>query len=159
MPISRFEKIFSVYLSAMDAVGDQLLRRVLELLKARPDLEQAQFFRLIKRPTPSWQSEFLNGKRTTNNLRLVMRIAKVFGVTVSYMLGEGDRRMDAGASALMATWDVLGEQDRGLLLKIVAGFRERAETTAPSVGTADDDQDDSAGRRGVPRGGPPKRKR
>lgn len=111
----------------MDDVARTLLDRVRGLLKARPDLETAQFFRAIGRPTPSWASEFLNGKRTTNDLRLVVKMAKVFGVPVAYLLGQGnDRDLDPGAATLLSTWETLDADDRTLLLNVAASFRRRA---------------------------------
>lgn len=155
MAISRFENFISVYLHHMDVVGEGLRARVLELLKARPDLEQAQFFQAIRRPTASWQSEFVNGKRTTNDLRLVIKIAKVFGVSVAYLLGEEDRPMDPGAATLVATWDVLNDRDKKTLLRVAASFRpnDASDDTPADAGEAE------APRKGAGRATTPKRKR
>jgi transcriptional regulator with XRE-family HTH domain len=81
----------------MDPVGARLLQRIQGLLATRPDLKDRTIFgRRIGRPTPSWLSEFLNGKRTTNDLRLVLKIAKVFGVSVGYLLGESEPERERG---------------------------------------------------------------
>jgi transcriptional regulator with XRE-family HTH domain len=109
----------------MDPVGVRLLQRIQGLLATRPDLkDRAVFGRRIGRPTPSWLSEFLNGKRTTNDLRLVIKIAKVFGVNVGYLLGDGNNHdLDEGAATILATYTMVNERDRGLLLSFAASLR------------------------------------
>lgn len=120
--------------------GERLLQRVNALLKTRPDIDKSDLFEAIGRPTPSWRSEFLAGKRTTNDLRLVQKIARFFGVTVGYLLGDADRALDPGAATLLATWRELNPRDRALLLQVVASFRVRssdASTEAPPGGGQD----------------------
>lgn len=134
--ISRFEKNISLQLVPVDAVGMVVLQRITELLKARPDLPRAEFGRRIARGH-SWISEFFAGQRTTNDLRLLIKIARVFGVNVGYLLGESEQALDSGAATLVATWHELDERDRVLFLQVAAGFRKRAPETSevPNAGS------------------------
>lgn len=104
--ISRFEKLFSLQLNRVpiDAVGQTILQRIKDLLSHRPDVSRKQFLDAVGRPTPSWGSEFFNGQRTTNDLRLLMRMARYFGVTVGYLLNESDKGRDADAVTLLDAW-------------------------------------------------------
>lgn len=116
----------------MDAVGQRLLDRVSCLIATRPDLQdRAVFGRLIGRPTPSWLSEFFGGKRTTNDLRLVVKMARVFGVTVGYLLGEAEPDRSEGAATLLATWDAADERDRRMLLQFAATIRRSIGEESP----------------------------
>lgn len=103
----------------VDDVGQRLLGRVLELLAQRPDLDPAVFFKAIGRATPSWRSEFLNGHRTTNNLRLVLAMAKFFRVPVSYLLDVRSESEDAATVTLLGAWRSLSRQtDREAVLQL-----------------------------------------
>jgi transcriptional regulator with XRE-family HTH domain len=131
---SRLEKNISLQLSAVDAVGQMLLQRVSELLATRPEVTRADFGRRIGRGH-SWISEFLAGIRTTNDVRLLVRIARVLGVRVGYLLGEQERPLDPGAATVLATWDALSPSDRELFLSVTATFRKRtADSSAPADG-------------------------
>lgn len=107
----------------MDAVGKALLQRVSELLAARHDLTRAEFGKRIDRGH-SWMSEFLSGARTTDDLRLLIKMSRVFGVSVGYLLGETDRTIDAGAATLLSTWDSASPAARRLLLDLAASLRQ-----------------------------------
>lgn len=124
---SRFENLFSGQFSrvALDAVGQTLLQRITELLAHRPDVSRADFLRAVGRPTPSWGSEFFSGQRTTNDLRLVCKMAKFFGVTAGYLLKETEPEADAGLVTLRATWRDLGPKDRAAVLQMANYLRER----------------------------------
>lgn len=117
----------------MDHLGKKIHKRVTELMNTRPDLTRADLELRIHRGA-SWLSEFLRGKRTTNDLRLLISLCGVFGVTVDYMLGESDRRLDVGAMTLLATWRELQAPDRELLLKLAASVRQR-DPIEPGAGT------------------------
>lgn len=123
--ISHRENDFSLQLGRMpiDPAGRALLRRIEEVLALRSDLTKREFLRAIGRATPSWGSEFFNAQRTTNDLRLVMKMAKVLGVTVGYLLGESDR-LDGGALILADAWGTLtDDRDRRALLNLAVTLR------------------------------------
>lgn len=122
--ISRGEKNNSVQLGPVDALAETLLERVRALLKARPDLDRVQFARRIGRPTPSWISEFLSGKRTTNDLRLVITIAHVFGVSVAYLLNEESRDLEPDAAMLLGNYRGLDEKARQSVLQLAVMLRD-----------------------------------
>lgn len=112
-------KFFGLYLSAMDDVGAAILSRVKELLAQRPDLDEAVFFKSVKRGTPSWRSEFLSGKRTTNDLRLVVSMARFFRVPVGYLLKEGTEPLDAATLTLLGAWkDLKTQRDRDAVMQL-----------------------------------------
>jgi len=108
----------------VDVVGTTLLQRVGELVAARPEMSRTDFGRRIRRGH-SWISEFLAGLRTTNDLRLVIKIARVFGVSVGYLLGETDEPLDPAGATLLATWHALHPSDRVLLSALATALRQR----------------------------------
>jgi transcriptional regulator with XRE-family HTH domain len=142
----------------VDAVGKALLQRVLELLAARPEMSRADFGRRIGRGH-SWVSEFCAGLRTTNDLRLLLKIGRAFRVSVGYLLGESERRLDPGAATLLATWEVLDPRDRELLLSVAATFRGRVAPSATEGAGSTAAPNDAHARRRARDGEPPKRKR
>lgn len=142
----------------MDATGEILRQRVTELLAARSDLTRADFGRRIGRGH-SWLSEFFAGLRTTNDLRLVMKISRVFGVPVGYLLGEADRQMDAGAASLLSSWAVIALADRPMLLALAASLRQRSDSSATPGEEPDGDAPTSSRRRPLAGAGLPKRRR
>lgn len=108
----------------MDVLGKTLLQRVDALLEARSDITRGQLGSMLRRG-PSWISEFFAGTRTTNDLRLTIKIARVFGVTVDYLIGEQKPELDAGAVTLLAAWNVIPVQDRELILTLAGTLRKR----------------------------------
>lgn len=156
--ISHSETFSSLQLPLVDAVGTTLRQRVTELLAARQELTRADFGRRIRRGH-SWISEFFAGLRTTNDLRLVGKISRVFGVSVGYLLGETDDPLDPGAATVLATWKMLPPADRALLLTVVASFRQRAVPSAPADGTSTAGPSEARARTRTTADEPPKRKR
>jgi transcriptional regulator with XRE-family HTH domain len=100
--------------------------QVRTLLAARPDVTQEEFGRAVGRGF-SWVSAFLAGTRHANDVRLVVRIARYFGVTVGYLLKESDRERDAGAMTLLTTWESLPHADRDVVLQLALSLRRRAD--------------------------------
>lgn len=115
--ISRAETFFPLKRVAVDVTARTLLKQVEQLLNARPDVTRADFGRAIVRGH-SWISEFFGGKRTTNDLRLVIQIARFFGVQVSYLLGEKHRKEDAQTVSLLGAWEELEEAHREIVLRL-----------------------------------------
>lgn len=115
---------------------EELVReRVRELLAARPDVNQTAFGAAIGRGY-SWVSAFLTGTRHANDIHLLKQIARFFGVSVGYLLGEVERSLDPGAATLLATWDNLSQRDRKLLLTVAAQFRSPTAELGPEGGAA-----------------------
>ncbi len=111
----------------MPDVADTLRARVIALLEARPELSNADFGRMIRRGQ-SWLSEFRSGRRTTNDLRLVMAMARCFRVPVGYLIGETPAAaQDAGLTTLVATYAELSPRDRELLLAMASNLRRAPE--------------------------------
>lgn len=102
----------------MDEVGETLLAKVKELLAQRPDLMPEALFVAIDRKTPSWRSEFLAGKRTTDSLRLVLAMARFFRVPVGYLLGELPRTVDAATLTLIGAWNELDSQEKHAVMQL-----------------------------------------
>lgn len=124
--ISQYGNFYSLQQCHVDAVGKGLLQRVNDLLAARPDLGRQDFGRAIKRGKP-WLSEFFSGKRTTNDLRLVYKMAKFFGVSPGYLLtGENGRGADdAQTVTLLGAWSELERDDRDAVLQLALHFRQK----------------------------------
>lgn len=92
----------------VDTLGKTVLRKVTDLVDARPDVDWATLGKAIHRG-PSWISEFQHGKRTTNDLRLVVKIARFFSVPVGYLLNESDDR-DPLTVMLLGAWSKVADQ-------------------------------------------------
>lgn len=112
-----------------DALARTMLGRIAELLRARPDLSRGDIGAAIDRGGP-WVSEFLNGIRTTNDLRLVAQLATLFGVPIGYLLGEKETVPDGALLTLRAAWPHLSERDRSVVLSLAVSLRGR---TVPST--------------------------
>jgi len=119
------------------SVEDTIRGRVAELLAAQQDVKQHEFGRAIGR-TGSWVSAFLAGKRHANDVRLVVKIARYFGVTVGYLLNESDRGRDAGAATLLATWDELLLPDQDVVLQLALSLRRRRDAATATQSAAPD---------------------
>ncbi len=107
---------------------------------------------------PSWVSQFLSGRRAANDIEVLSKIARYFGVTVGYLLNETDRGRDAGAATLLAIWEELNERDRDLLLDVARTLRTKATTGGAGGGGAADGGEERP-RSGPGNGEPPRRKR
>lgn len=153
--ISRSETFISLQLPAVDATGELLRQRVTELLAARPDLSRTDLGNRIKRGH-SWISEFLAGRRTTNDIRLVIKIARVFGVSVGYLLGENDRQLNAGAASLLSTWATAQPRERKILLDVAASLRQPGPANSPGGGPEGGAAPESSGNKRA-KGGAPRR--
>jgi hypothetical protein len=68
-------------------IQQTIRERVTALYAARPDLTQESFGAAIGR-TGQWVSMFLSGVRSANDVRLVVRIARFFGVPPSFLLDD-----------------------------------------------------------------------
>lgn len=123
---SLHENKFSLQRYRVDAVGKALLQRVNDLLGARPDLGRDDFGRAIRRGKP-WISEFFSGKRTTNDLRLVHKMAKFFGVPAAYLFSAdpGQPHDDAQTVTMLGAWRDLDAEHRETVLQLVLRLRPR----------------------------------
>jgi len=119
-------------------VAEAIRERVVALLDQRPELTDVEFGRKIGRGY-SWVSAFRAGTRHATDIDLLVTIAKYFGVTVGYLLGETGRTLDAGAMTLLATWDGLqhSPRDRRMLLDIAATFRRPTDESGEPPTPAD----------------------
>lgn len=126
--------------------------RVGELLAAQQDVTQGQFGAAIGR-TGSWVSAFLAGTRHANDVRLVVKIARYFGVSVGYLLNETDRARGAVASTLLAVVEQLAPADQDVVLKLALSLRARGGGTN-GAGSGDADDAPVAGGLRAPSGAP-----
>ena len=136
--ISRFEKLISAQWGRVDAVGKILLQRVTDLLAARQDMSRADFGRRISRGH-SWISEFFAALRTTNDLRLVVKMAHVFGVPVSYLLAESNHEQSPETITLLAAWPELDERAQRAVLNLALMLKDGSDDpgTSPARGSHD----------------------
>lgn len=122
---SHRANFFSLQGYGVDVSGKALLQRVNELLVARPDVSRDDLGRSIKRGK-SWISEFFNGKRTTNDLRLVLRMAKFFGVSPGFLInGEAMKPDDALTASLLGVWSDLEKDERDTVLHVALRLRPK----------------------------------
>lgn len=88
----------------------------------------------------SWVSAFFGGKRPANDVHLLVKLARYFGVTVGYLLNETERGRDAGATTLVTTWTALDERAQRVVLNTALMLKEGqpdGQSSAPSRGSAD----------------------
>jgi transcriptional regulator with XRE-family HTH domain len=155
-------KPFLVQTSDVDHVSETVLKRVQGLLESRQDVKRVDLAVAIRRESPSWLSEFLAGKRQTNDLRLVIRMARFFGVPVGYLLNEVEPEHDGQTTALLAAWHRLTDQrDRDAVLGIALTLARRDVDTdtvvLPGPRPAADEGGRSTADRPAPT--PPKKRR
>lgn len=88
---------------------------------------------------PSWVSQFFSGSKPANNVHLLLRIARYFGVTVGYLLNETERGRDAGAMMLMDAYGTLGPRERHVVLNTALMLKGRTDDpgTTPSHESGD----------------------
>lgn len=141
----------------MDAVGESLLQRVKELLNIRTDVDRPDFGRAIGRGH-SWISEFFNGLRTTNDLRLVLKMARFFRVRVGYLLKDDpDAPDDPALMSLMGLWPELTPERKDALIHLALVLRRESRGTPPPD-RARAENSGGETRTGPPGSGGPRRK-
>lgn len=87
--------------------------------------------------SPSWVSAFFSGKRPANDIHLLMKIARYFGVTVGYLLNETDKGHDAKAMTLLAAWSkITNERARNTVLQSALMLQDQTDDpdTGPGPG-------------------------
>lgn len=120
-----------------EAVQEIVRSRVNELLALRPDLSDEAFGAAVGRGY-SWVRAFRTGTRHANELKLVVKIAKVLNVSVGYLLNETEKAKDAKTVALVTAWEqVADEQARDTIVGIVRAFagRSGAQNTESKSGS------------------------
>jgi transcriptional regulator with XRE-family HTH domain len=78
--------------------------RVRELFteKARKEgLTETGFAQAMGDLTPSWANHFMAGRRNVTDITLLVKIARFFGVSVAYLIGETNNMDEARASAIL----------------------------------------------------------
>jgi len=94
------------------------------LLDARPDVTDAEFGDAIGRGY-SWVSAFRHKKRNANDIELLCAIARFFGVTVGYLLGEQRLASDPHLAQVLEAWPKMSEQSRKAIAASVRAFADR----------------------------------
>lgn len=107
-----------------EPIEEVIRQRVRGLLAARPDVSKTEFGEAVGRGY-AWVHAFLAGIRHANEIHLLVKIARYFGVTVGYLLNEADRERDAGAVTLLATWEQLAPADQDVVLQLALSLRRR----------------------------------
>lgn len=102
----------------LDPLSETIRSRT-EALVGAHDLSRQAFGRVIRRGH-AWISEFLTRQRGTNDLRLVVAVARHFKVSVDYLVGmDGDRRdADPGLLTIEALWPELKPSERDIVLQL-----------------------------------------
>lgn len=108
----------------LDRLGLTLIARIEELGRTRAGFDRQDLGDAIGRGR-SWISEFYNRQRTTNDLRLVVAMARYFKVPVGFLLGEAQHADDALTVNLLGVWADLPQNDRETLLQIALRLHQR----------------------------------
>lgn len=143
-------------------VEQTIRERVIALLEARPELTDAAFGEQIGRGY-SWVSAFRTGVRNANDLPLLMAIARVFGVTVGYLIGEKPAAADPMLAEVTERWTDLSDQSKAAVVATVRAFDPSDDddlppTTPPSGRGPRDDGTPNTGGMPPRRPAPPKKK-
>lgn len=117
-------------------VSATVREQVQALLDARPEVSQVAFGRAVGRGY-SWVSSFLAGRRSANDVRLLVRIARFFGVSVDYLLRESDQAIDAETKVLVGAFSVLAPRERDVVLQLALRLARTAGDSAPPDRPAD----------------------
>lgn len=91
--------------------------RVRELLDSHPDVSKTEFARAIGQD-PSFVSKFLSGERDAKDLILLVRIARFFGVSVAWLIGETPRERDAMLQAIVSAVQELQPEHQQVVLNV-----------------------------------------
>lgn len=102
---------------------DTLRSRIKQLL-ATQQVEPEQFFKRMGWRTASWRSEFLAGKRTTNDLRKVIKASRFFKVPVGYLIGEKEIALDAETTSMLGAWEGMEPRCRRAVLRLALDLVE-----------------------------------
>jgi transcriptional regulator with XRE-family HTH domain len=102
-------------------VEQTIRERVIALLDARPEIKDADFGERIGRGY-SWVSAFRTGVRNANDVPLLMAIARFFGVTVGYLIGEKPAVSDPMLAEVVETWPTLPEKGKAAVVATVRAF-------------------------------------
>lgn len=111
------------------SVEAAIQERVKALYASRPGLRQHELAEALG-VSPSWVSAFLAGRRNANDLPLLVKIARYFGVTVAYLLGESERGRSADATTLLTVFEQeLSPPDREAVLQLALMLRRRGNNS------------------------------
>jgi hypothetical protein len=103
-------------------IQETIRERVTALYAARPDLTQESFGAAIGR-TGQWVSMFLSGVRSANDVRLVVRIARFFGVPPSYLLDDPPA-VGSLVSEISAVVSGLDRANQEIVLRVANSLRK-----------------------------------
>lgn len=120
-----FSRVGGVVRQGMETV---IRDRVKALFDSRGGLSQAEFAAAIG-TKPSWVSHFFRGSRPANDIHLLRRIARYFGVPVGYLLNETEPAKDAGAVTLLSAWATMDEKSRQAVLNLALMLRGHDDDT------------------------------
>lgn len=126
---------------------EEIIReKVRGLLAARGHITQEEFGTAVGRQR-SWVSAFLKGRRHANEIHLVARIARYFGVSVGYLLGERERQYEPAVMTMVEAFSRLSERDRSLVLSWVLTLPQTRESADAPATDEPDGADHPATRR------------
>ncbi len=129
--VSRLSRVFShrENKQPVELSDVTLLAQIRQRVKAALDLRRGtltlrEFAERIGQPSPSWRSEILVHERKPwpDKITLLVRAARVLGVSPGYLLGEQGRHADVRLDALLELWAVLKSEEREAVLVVVRGF-------------------------------------
>ncbi len=132
----------SSYSAEMPPPTQTVRIRVRELLDKHADVKRSEFARAIGQD-PSFVTKFLDGKRDAKDILLLVRIARFFGVSVGYLIGETPRGQDALIEAIVSAAREISEVHQQIVLTVAQSF---PPATPPPT-----DAGSSAGPRSTPR--------
>jgi transcriptional regulator with XRE-family HTH domain len=111
-------------------VSETIRERVAALYKAKPELTQETFGDAIGR-TGQWVSMFLSGQRSANDVRLVVRIARFFGVPPSYLLDEPTAEGSL-VPEISAVCEGLSKEQQEVVLRVARSLPPPSKGTPPT---------------------------
>jgi transcriptional regulator with XRE-family HTH domain len=113
------QKIF--YVVQVPPPTETIRTRVRELFKkkaAEEGLTETAFSKAMGMTTPSWANHFLAGRRNVSDITLLARIARFFGVSVAFLIGETHDLDDARISAILVECKEIAPESLPALLTV-----------------------------------------
>lgn len=107
----------------LDPLSETIRSRALGLMDAH-GLTRADVGEAIGRGS-SWMSEFCRGERGTDDLRLVLALARVLKVPVGYLLGLEGKRTSPKVMGLQGLFESLPEDSQDIVLLLAQRLHQR----------------------------------
>lgn len=109
----------------LDPLSETIRQRFVALMEAH-GLTRDEAGTAIERGR-SWMSEFCRGERGTDDLRLVLSMARLFKVPVGYILGLENKKVDPRVMAMVALFEDLTPFSQDTVLQLAQRLHQKEQ--------------------------------